>query len=130
GLNASTTSADEKVSLKALVADVADGKTQSDPTELQDDAIRFLTWAGQLVFYNEKQIMDQLVPADALLRKEYDQDGDGRINVQLPPIGVPRSTEGRWQEFDDAIAKSGDSLEFARSEIGRAAAQPEISPSG
>lgn len=128
-LNASATSGDEKVSLKALVEDVAGDKTKPDPTVLQSDATRFLMWAAQLVFYNEKQIMDQLVPTDALLRKEYDQDADGRINVPLPPIAVPRSTGGRWQQFDDAIASSGDSLQFARTEIGRAAAQPEIGPS-
>jgi len=130
GLSASMTSADEKVSLKALVEDVADDKSDPDPTELQQDARRFLTWAAQLAFYNEKQIMDQLAPADSLLRKEYDQDGDGRINVQLPPIGVPSSTDGRWTKFDDAIADSSDSLSVARAEIGLAAAQPEISPSG
>lgn len=130
GVSASTISAEEKVSLKALVDDVADDKSDPDATELQQDARRFLMWAAQLVFYDEKEIMDQLAPADSLVRKEYDQDGDGRINVQLPPIGVPSSTNGRWTRFDEAIAESSDSLSVARAEIGLAAAQPEISPSG
>jgi hypothetical protein len=99
GLRASPTAADQTATVPDLLKEADERKVSGlDRDDLTADVRRFLKWIGITVIYSEKGVTDQVVPPESLLRKEWDKDGDGRLNVPLPPIRSGSDAKA-WQDF-------------------------------
>lgn len=66
---------------------------------MNDEIGRLINWISHIVYFSEKRITDQLVPADSQLRKEWDKNRDGRIDVPLPPFGKNEDPTDAWHAF-------------------------------
>lgn len=99
GLKASPTSADQTATVPELLKEADDRKISGlDRDDLTNEVSRLLTWIGVTVIYSEKGVTDQVVPTESLLRKEWDKDGDGRLNIPGPPISSGSDAKA-WQDF-------------------------------
>ena len=106
---------------------IAEGKARKveelDRSEMNDEIRRLINWISHIVYFSEKRITDQLVPADSQLRKKWDRDGDGRIDVPLPPFRKNDDPTNAWQDFIGTLLKLSfaEPIAPASTEIGNAA---------
>ena len=88
---------------------VGEGKArkveQLDRSEMNDEIRRLVNWISHIVYFSEKRITDQLVPADSQLRKQWDKDADGRIDVPLPPFRKADDPTDAWQAFQSTLSE-------------------------
>jgi hypothetical protein len=104
----------EAGTLKAVLDKAAENKVGAlDASDLTREVGRLFEFLGQVVFLGDKGITDQLLPADSAIRKSWDTDGDGRLEVPLPPIASNAEADA-WSAFQKALEAETD----ARSPIG------------
>lgn len=100
---------------------IAEGKAKKvaalDRSEMNDEIRRLINWIGHIVYFSEKRITDQLVPAESPLRKDWDKDADGRIDVPLPPFRANDDPMDAWQDFNSMLANLSFSEPIAQAPI-------------
>jgi hypothetical protein len=106
GVKSSPAAAQTPPSVDELIAEGRARKVQElDRSKMNDEIRRLINWISHIVYFNEKRITDQLVPADSQLRKKWDRDGDGRIDVPLPPFRKNADSTNDWQDFMDTLSE-------------------------
>jgi hypothetical protein len=100
GVKSSPAAGQQPASVDELLAEGKARKVERlDRAEMNDEIRRLVNWIGHIVYFREKRITDQLVPADSQLRKEWDKDADGRIDVPLPPFRKNDDSANAWLAF-------------------------------
>jgi hypothetical protein len=106
GVKSSPVAAQQPASVDELLAEGKARKVEKvDRSEMNDEIRRLVNWISHIVYFSEKRITDQLVPADSQLRKEWDKDGDGRIDVPLPPFRKNDDPTNAWQAFTSTLSQ-------------------------
>lgn len=91
--------ASESAVLDELLKDAdKEGVRDFKSEDLTEQAGRLLTLLGEFTLLGDKALTDQIVPGDSPLRANWDKDKNGKIEVPLPPAGLPGVTSA-WQNF-------------------------------
>ena len=129
GLKSSPAAAPAPASVDDLLAEGKARKVEKlDRSEMNDEIRRLVNWVSHIVYFSEKGITDQLVPADSQLRKEWDKDGDGRLDVPLPPFRKNDDPADAWQAFMSTLSQLSFAEPIAQApiEIRNAAGRIEL----